>query len=35
MWAQNERDVGSAYYRWVDFPQDQQHTLPSVSVEPA
>ena len=35
MWAQNERDVGSAYYRWVDFPQDQQHALSSVSVEPA
>ena len=35
MWAQNERDVGSAYYRWVDFPQDQPQALPPVSVEPA
>ena len=32
MWAQNEHDVGSAYYRWVDFPQNQL-SLPRASIE--
>jgi hypothetical protein len=24
MWAQNDRDVGSAYCRWVDFPEQRR-----------